>query len=196
VDRTVPETPLSLGYRLGVGFADSGPLESLPLPAGLFGRYVLSPSWSVGLSVDFLEGEVDGLAARAGLSPAAAEEDEALVASTQVSLWAERSLWRDGEHLIFGRAGIAAGWLDFDDARGSLAGGGTYQVQTESERETIGLVGLGYRYDLPGNWEIEFVGQYEHHRSNWRFVDVGSGANGRVGDYGLASLLIGIGYRF
>lgn len=194
--RSAPATPLWVGYRTGFGSSHSGPLVELPLPAGLYARYELDPDWSVGLGIDLFEGELEGEARALGLDPASAEADEAITDLTEITLWAERMLWREGDHQVFGKLGAGVGRVHSDGARGALAGGGTFDLQVEGRSENLGLVGLGYRYAVSERWAFEVVGQYEAHDADWRIVDRDSSASAPVGDYRLLTFLLGFAYHF
>lgn len=86
--------------------------------------------------------------------------------------------------------------VDMDDADGSAAGGGSFDIETDAGTEFVLLGGVGLMQRLGDNWSARYEFTYEYHEGGWDVRDRVSGNTGEIDDYDIYGLRIGMSRRF
>lgn len=73
--------------------------------------------------------------------------------------------------------------VDVDDVKGAVAGGGQYDIKTDTDTEYIPALALGLRYLLGKSWEAEISGRYSYHITDWKITDRISGNACSIDNY-------------
>ena len=186
-----------LGARGILTAADGEPANDIP-GLGLFGHYRLGDRWSLGFAVDQTEYDFEeparivGLRQDPGLDPI-----DVVAEATVVSVWLQRNYDRPGGRTTwFWGAGLGVASVDVPDARGSLAGPGTFDIRTEVDSEIILSLLAGVQRRLGSRAFLEFAVRADQHFADWQLTDRNSGATGAIDDYLAYGAHFGIGFRF
>lgn len=187
-----------LGYRGGVQLGDGEPSNDIPTPVGVFARYRLNEDWLLHGAIEHGAGDFETPHELLGIAQDPAEADiDADTTWTSVMLWAEREYtWPDSRNELFWLAGGGFSSVDADDASGPVAGGGTFNVESDVGTELLASVGGGYRRRLGESWALEALVRYDYHLTDWEIRDTVSAVTGSVDDYNTWALLFGLSYRF
>ncbi len=184
-----------LGVRGILTAADGEPANDIP-GFGVFGHYRLNDRWSLGLAVDQTEYDFEEPARIVGLLQDQTLEPIDVVAEAMVvSLWLQRDYARDRVTWFWG-AGLGLASIDVPDARGPLAGPGTFDIRTEADSELIASLAAGILRRLGNRWFLEFALRADQHFADWKLTDRVSGATGAIDDYLALGGHLGIGFRF
>lgn len=198
----LPEAPaqaqrFDVGLRGIITVADGEPANDIP-GFGLFGHYRLNDRWSLGLAVDQTEYDFEEPARIVGL-----QQDpnippvDVLAEATVLSAWLQRNYERAGGRVVwFWGAGLGLASIDVPDARGPLAGPGTFDIQTEADSEVIVSLTAGVHRRLGARWFLEFALRADQHLADWKLRDRSSGATGAIDDYLALGGSLGLGFRF
>jgi len=124
-------------------------------------------------------------------------EIDAVGTMTMLSVIAERRFALDSDSWSgFWNLGAGINDIDMDDADGAIRGGGTYDIETDIDTELILLGGVGLLQQIGENWTGRYQLTAEHHSGDWDIRDRISGATGKIDDYAIYGLRIGLSYRF
>jgi hypothetical protein len=186
-----------IGVHLGTMLGDGVPANDMP-GYGIFGLYRLNDRWSVGLGVDRTEFDYEEPARQLGipLDPADPPVDpkaEMTIFSALVERTFEAS--RPGREWFLGAA-VGVADTDVPDVTGPTATGGTFEIDTEVDREVIVSLRGGVRQQFGERWFAAFTLRAEEHFAAWEVEDRISGATARHDDYFTYGGFLGIGYRF
>ncbi len=188
------EDKLKIGARFGILVADGEPANDMPF-YGVYGSYLLSPDWYLGVGVDFFDFDFERPYRVLGLQSTIVKD--APVSNTVISAWIEREFGQDSQALkSFALAGIGFGMLDVDDLRGDVSGGGTYNITTDGGTEVIPFIGAGLRHSLTKRIDVEITARAEYHVGGWDVKDLNSGLTASVDDYLGYGAYVGLAYRF
>ncbi len=187
----------NLGVRGVLMAADGEPANDIP-GFGVFGRYHLSDRWSLGLSVDQTEYDFEQPALVLGLQQdPSIEPVDVLAEATVISAWLQRDYKRAGGRTTwFWGAGLGLASIDVPDAKGPLAGSGSFDIQTDADAEVIASLTAGVIRRLGQRWFLEFALRADQHFADWKLTDRVSGATGAIDDYLALGGQLGIGFRF
>ena len=190
------ERRFDLGVRGIITAADGEPANDIP-GFGVFGHYRFNDRWSLGVAVDQTEYDFEQPARILGL-----EQDpdlppiDVVAEATVVSAWLQRNHARGGRTTWFWGAGLGFASVDVPDARGPLAGPGTFDIQTEADTEIIASLLAGVQWRLGGRWFLEFALRGDQHFADWQLMDRNSGRTATIDDYFAYGGHLGIGFRF
>ncbi len=185
------------GVRIGLGLAAGVPANDMP-GQGVFGHYRLTDHWALGLALDTTEFDFEEPAKRLRL-PVGPDDEvvDTKAKATIVSAWLERRFPRDrsrGEWFVGSGLGVSS--LDVPDARGSLPGGGSFDIVTDGGTEYLVTALGGRRYRLGNRWSIELGLRAEQHFADWKLEDRVSGATRTIDDYFAYGAHLGFSIRF
>lgn len=185
---------LKIGARYGIFAANGEPANDMPF-YGVYGSYLLSPDWYLGVGVDSFEFDFERPYRVLGLqSPI---EKDAPVSNTVISAWIEREFGQDSKAWkSFALAGIGFGMTDVDDLQGDVSGGGTYNITTDGGTEIIPFIGAGLRHIVTKRLEVEIAARADYHIGGWDVKDRNSGLTASVDDYMAYGAYVGLAYRF
>ena len=79
---------------------------------------------------------------------------------------------------------------------GPVEGGGTFDIETNTDTELIVLGSLGAIQRLGENWSIRYTATAELHDADWKVRDRMSGNTGSISDYNIYGIRVGMTYRF
>jgi hypothetical protein len=189
------ECRLDLGLRLNAVGASGKPSNDIP-GAGVFGRTCLNEQWRIGLYLDH-SSTFDVERPYESLGLAGDSEVDAKGTSTAFTVTLERLYSRPESRLQwFWAAGGGFGVVDVDDARGTLVGGGTYDIQQEVDGEWLLTLSGGPRWLFGEDWSVEAALRLDWHMTDWTVVDRVSGASASIDDYLVRGVHVGVAYRF
>lgn len=188
---------IEIGLRFGTMLGSGVPANDMP-GYGIFGIYHLNERWALGLSVDRSDFDYEEPARRLGLPiDPAAEPIDAKAEATIVTVSVLRSLSPPQAHREWYVGGsVGMNFLDVPDVTGPLATGGTFDIVTETDRETIVTLFGGVRQNFGEHWFAQFTLRAAEHFAAWEPLDRISGAETRHDDYFAYGGYLGFGYRF
>jgi hypothetical protein len=116
---------------------------------------------------------------------------------TMLAAALERRYTRPGRRLEW-YWGVSAGFANVDvaDARGPLAGGGTFDIAQDVGTELVAGAAGGFRLALGRSWGFDFDLRLEQHFTDWQVTDRVSGRTGELDDYLVQGGRFGLSYRF
>lgn len=165
---------------------------------GIYGRYNWTKKWHLGLSIDYLSGDFEQPYRKLGIP--STKINDANMTNIIISVWGEREFTPGSDALQRLRpyiaGGIGVGLVDVDDVRGSVDGGGQYDITTDAGTEYIPAFAAGFRYLLGESWEAEIAGRYSYHIADWQVKDRVSGSVGKIDNYSTYGFYLGVGFRF
>lgn len=185
------------GFRYSVLNGGGKPAADMP-NLGLVGHYSFGSSWRIGFAVDKVEFDFEGPVEYLGLQQdAAVPTVDSKVSGVLVSAWARqdrplgarRASW-------FWSAGLGVSSASAKDARGPLAGGGSFDVQTDTGTDFIATGAAGIRWRLSQNWRLDVAARVDHHLADWTIVDRVSGRTASVGSFTAPGAHVGFFRRF
>jgi hypothetical protein len=189
---TIAQERFDLGARGYLALADGEPANDIP-GFGLFGHYRMSDRWALGFGVDLTEYDFEQPAKLLGLTQdPSVEVIDAKAEGTTFTVWAERTV---GSAWFVG-AGAGFASIDVPDARGPLAGGGTFDIATDGGTEIIATVLAGRRFRFGQHWGAELAAHAEQHFADWQIKDRVSGREGSIDDYTSYGAYGGLLFRF
>ncbi len=86
--------------------------------------------------------------------------------------------------------------VDVDDVEGPVAGGGTYNIETDVDTELILIGNIGWINRLGDHWSARYEITAEYHATDWEMRDRVSGNTGSIDDYSVYGFRVGMSYRF
>jgi hypothetical protein len=186
-----------IGVHLGTMLGDGVPANDMP-GYGIYGLYRLNDRWSVGLGIDRTEFDYEEPARILGIpldpdDPPVDPKAEMTIYSALVERTFDAS--REGRQWFLGAA-IGVADTDVPDVTGPTATDGTFDIDSEVDRELIVSLRGGVRQHFGGRWFMQFTLRGEQHFAAWELEDRNSGATARHGDYFAWGGFLGIGYRF
>ncbi len=98
--------------------------------------------------------------------------------------------------IAFWNLGAGFGEIDLDNATGDIRGGGSYDIETDVDTEVILTGSAGWMQQLGEHWSARYALSAEHHSGDWELRDRTSGKTGKIDDYALYGLRLGMNYRF
>jgi len=179
------------GIRGGVTLGDGIPSNDMPY-GGAFGRYRLGDQWLVGVGVDRFEFDFEQPANVVGIDPTAIVD--ALATEYVVNAWVERELTAGTGLTPFLGAGIGIGFVNVDDAVGTVGGGGAFRLTTDAGTEFIPSALGGIRYGGSAFAELGLHADYRF--TTWDVTDEVSGATGSIDDYFTYGAHIAVAWKF
>ena len=186
-----------VGARGSIMLSDGEPANDVP-GYGLFARWRWSERWAIGASVDRVEYDFEQPARLLGLQQDPnLDAIDALATATVVGVWVQRdSSAPSGRWSWFWGGGLAVASVDVPDARGPVAGGGTFDIRTEPNLEVIASILGGVQWRISRRLFLEVAARVEEHFADWEVTDRVSGLTGSVGSYFAYGGCIGGGVRF
>jgi hypothetical protein len=182
------------GVRFNALAGDGEPSNDM-LGAGIYGHYRLNKNWLVGAGLDFSDFDFERPHKIIGITPVATTDADA--SSTTVSVWIERRYDRPGKRFgWFWTAGAGFSSVDVDDITGPTAGGGTFNITTDADTETLLLGSVGLRYRFAQKWTWQGALRIEQHFADWKVFDRVSGRVDTVDDYTVKGLHFGVERSF
>jgi hypothetical protein len=172
------------GVRLNLSLADGEPANDIP-GYGVVGHWRPNERWALGLALDVAEYDFEEPAKLLGIvQDPAVEVIDAKADGTALSLWFERTLGAPGPrgHWFWG-AGVGFAAVDVPDARGPVAGGGTFDVETDAGTEIVASLLAGRRFRFGERTALDFTLHLDQHFADWKVRDRISGRTGSVDDY-------------
>jgi len=124
-------------------------------------------------------------------------EIDAVGTMTILTVVAERRYMLESRGWIaFWNLGAGFGEIDLDNAAGDIRGGGSYDIETDVDTEVILTGSAGWMQQLGEHWSARYAFSAEHHSGDWELRDRTSGSTGKIDDYELYGLRLGLNYRF
>jgi hypothetical protein len=186
-----------IGAHFGTMLGDGVPANDMP-GYGIYGLYRLNERWSVGLGIDRTDFDYEEPARILGIpldpdDPPVDPKAEMTIYSALIERTFDAS--REGREWFLGAA-IGVADTDVPDVTGPTATGGTFDIDSEVDRELIISLRGGVRQHFGERWFMQFSLRAEQHFAAWELEDRISGATGRHEDYFAYGGFLGIGYRF
>jgi hypothetical protein len=186
-----------IGVHLGTMLGDGVPANDMP-GYGIYGLYRLNDRWSVGLGIDRTEFDYEEPARILGIpldpdDPPVDPKAEMTIYSALVERTFDAS--REGRQWFLGAA-IGVADTDVPDVTGPTATDGTFDIDSEVDRELIVSLRGGVRQHFGERWFIQFTLRGEQHFAAWELEERNSGATARHDDYFAYGGFLGIGDRF
>lgn len=181
--------------RLNIVAGDGEPSNDIP-GIGLAIHRKISNEWYLGINIDHsplfdfedTAGLVDGL-----------DEDgivDADSSHTMITVVGERRYEMDSAGWTwFWNLGGGINEVDVDDVDGPLSGGGTYDIETDVDTETILIGNVGWIQRLGDTWSARYEITAEYHSADWEMTDKISGNTGDIDDYSVYGFRLGLTYR-
>lgn len=182
------------GFELGTGV----PANDMVV-VGVFSHYKLKNGLLLGGAIDLADYDFERAAKVMGITQdeVANSTIDAKTSVKNISFWLEnRNQINLSPSEWYWRAGLGVGLVDADDLAGPVLGGGTFNITTDGGTEFLALAGLGYRYKFGDKWTLDSYLGITEHFADWKLTDTVSTTTGSVGNYGTASLLIGLDHSF
>lgn len=189
------ESRFDVGVRGVVLIGDGVPSNDM-LGYGIVGRWVFRESWRLGVAIDTVEFDYETPYRVLGIE--STEEIDTVNEFTRVSLVAER-------HFSFGESpwswflAAEAGFASIDvggNAVGVTPGGQPFEIATDADDELHFAVGAGLRRSFGDHLAVDAVVTLQHHTTDYRLVDLASGATGSIGSQSPYGLTLGLHYTF
>jgi len=176
------EKKIMIGPRIGLLGVTDGPTDDF-VTLGVAGRYRVNNNWLIGAAVDYTEFDLQRPYQYLGLNSLGSHDASA--SNTIISAFAEREFDSDLQNNIkpFITGGLGIGLTNVEDVRGKLAGGGTYNIDTDGGTEIIPSLGVGIRFNLGNQWKLEVGARADYHIADWNINDKTSGRSSSVDDY-------------
>jgi hypothetical protein len=191
------EDRFDIGARLDLPHADGEPANDIP-GYGLFGHYRWDDRWALGFALDVAEYDFEEPARLLGITQdPAVDVVDAKADGTTLSAWFERTLGEPGSkgHWYWG-AGLGLASVDVPDARGPVAGGGTFDIETDAGTEVVVTLLGGRRFRFGDRWALDLTLHLDEHFAEWEVVDRVSGRTGTIDDYFTYGGNLGLAFRF
>ena len=164
---------------------------------GVYGHYTWAQGWLLGAGLDQMFDDFESPARILRIiQPVGSAVVDAPAAATNLTAWIERRYEAGARGAWYWQAGVGVGRVSADDVTGPVQGGGTYRITTDADTELLLLGGLGYRYRIAGNWNLNSSVGLNYHFADWQVRDLNSGAIGNVGNYAAYTIRLGIDYSF
>lgn len=192
---TAADGKFDFGFRTDLGLGSGVPTNDI-VGYSLYGHYKLNDRWNVGFGFDHSP-EFDFEGTPAILELTTPEVSDAKGTSITVSGWIERVYQRpEGHFEWFWNAGLGLNSVDMKDVAGPLAGGGTYDIKTDTGSEFQAMVGVGARRWFGDSWGLELAIHRDQHFADWKLTDRVSAATGTINDYSINTINFGFLKKF
>jgi len=187
---------LELSAHLNLVGSSGKPTNDV-LGVGVVLHQKISEGWYLGYGLDY-SSKFDFERPNNLLDIKSETETDAVGSMTMVSLVAERRFELEADGWSgFWNLGAAFNEVDLDNAEGNIrGGGGTFDIETDVDTEFVLLGSAGWMQQIGKNLSARYTLAAEHHSGDWDVRDVVSGATGKIGDYALYGLRVGLTYRF
>lgn len=97
----------------------------------------------------------------------------------------------------FWGAGLGFSSVDVDDVIGPTDAGGTFNIKTDVDTETVLMGSIGYRYPFANSqWSLQGALRIEQHLADWEVFDRVSGRVDNIDDYTVWGIHFGIERSF
>lgn len=189
---------MELGARLNIVGSDGTPTNDM-LGYGLVGHYQLTQEWYVGFTLDISpKFDFERTAAVVGIIQDPAVKDiDSVGDSTALTGFIERRYPSESGSLQwFWNVGLGFANVDFDNASGPVQGGGTFDITTNADTETLITSSIGMQQRINDNWSARYAFSYDQHLADWTVTDNISSATAKVSDYGIYGIRVGMNYAF
>ena len=96
----------------------------------------------------------------------------------------------------FWTLGVGQNDVTVDNVSGPLENnGGTFDIDTTVETETVVLAGLGFTQRLSDGVALNYQLRVNRHKGEWKFTDSVSGRTGTIDSYTTRGIAFGIIFR-
>lgn len=193
----VAEAPWDAGLRYAVVNGGGKPTADMP-NVGVAAHYAFHPSWRAGFGVDKVEFDLEGPAEYLGLEQdPGVDTIDSKVKGVLVTAWVRQDV-RLGTSPVtwFWSAGLGVSAADAEDVSGPLAGGGTFDVRTDTGSDWMGTVTTGIGWGFAKRWRLDAALRYDHYLADWTFLDRTSGATATLDTFSAPGAQLAIVYRF
>ena len=163
------------------------------------GHYQYSEAWYLGVAIDYSPSfDFERTAQSVGLQQDPnVDPIDAIGTHLMISAFAERRYPNSsGDIEYFWSLGAGINDIDMDDVQGPLAGGGSFNISTETDTELVIISSIGLQQKINKNWSARYAFSVDHHFADWKVKDNISGNTGSIDDYGIYGLRLGLGYQF
>ena len=155
----------------------------------------LSDEWYLGINLDHSP-EFDFEEPSNLLRIQSAEVADAVGSMTMITVVGERRYPQSDDWTLFWHLGGGFAEVDMDNVGGDVAGGGTYDIATDVDTEFILIASVGWLQSLRKNWSARYEITAESHNGGWDVRDEISGNEGKIDEYGVYGLRLGMTYHF
>lgn len=163
---------------------------------GVLARWEFRDSWYLGVALDSVTFDYETPYRVLGIS--SVEEIDPSNEFIRASVLVERRYQRpDSPWAWFWTVGAGFASIDVgSNAAGTTPGGQDFEIVTEAEDELHFIVGGGLRRSFGRNWALEGTLTLQHHVTDYRLVDLVSGATGSIDSQTPYGVTLGISYTF
>ena len=155
----------------------------------------LSDEWYLGINLDHSpEFDFEEPSNLVGIR--STEVVDAVGSMTMITVVGERRYPQSEDWTLFWQVGGGFAEIDMDNADGDVFGGGTYDIATDIDTEFIIIAGFGGLQTLGKNWSARYEVTAESHNGGWDMTESVTGNTGKIDEYGVYGIRIGMTYRF
>ena len=155
----------------------------------------LSEDWYLGFNLDHSP-EFDFEEPSNLVDVRSTEVVDAVGSMLMITVVAERRYVQSDDWTLFWQAGGGFAEIDMDNAEGDVVGGGTYDIETDIDTELIIIAGVGALQNLSKNWSARYEFTAESHQGGWDLTENVSGNTGKIDEYGIYGIRLGMTYLF
>lgn len=188
-----------VGLRANVVLAKGEPSNDIP-GFGIISRHRLNDEWWLGFDLNVSNKfDFERPWKSVGLRQGEGETIDAVGSSVMLSVLAERRHASAGSNKTwFWNAGLGINSLDIEDVSGPTADGGTFDIKTDADIETVLLGGIGllHRFSDSGRWSARYELAVEYRFADWKVEDRVSGNTGKIDSYHTIGPRFGLNYMF
>jgi hypothetical protein len=184
-----------VGLRGLVIIGDGEPANDM-IGYGAIGRLELGDPWYLAVALDSVAFDYETPYRILGID--SVEEIDPKNEFTRLSIAVERRYGRpDSPWGWYWTAGAGYAFVDVgENAAGVTPGGQAFEIATTAEDEWHVIAGAGLRRSLGQNWTLDAALTLQHHTTDYRLVDLVSGAMGSTGSQTPYGVALGVSYGF
>ena len=184
-----------LSARLNIVGSTGTPTNDM-LGYGLMYHRKLNDDWYLGISLDHSP-EFDVETPNDLFDIDSVNETDAVGSMTMLTAVAERRYAMESSNWSwFWNLGLGVADYDFDNAKGGIEGGGSFDIKVESDTEAVVLGGIGLMQRLGENWSARYELGFEQHFADWKVTNEVTGDTDSYDDFTVTGARLGLNYRF
>lgn len=184
------------GLNLQIMTGIDGPSNDI-ISIGLEGKRMLRNRWFISFNLDHNpKSDFERPGRKLNLLPTTV--NDAPYDSTMLSVYGGKEYGSRSRKLNwFWATGLGINSIgSVDNASGALQGGGTYNIVTKADTETIVSLKGGMKHKLSNDWAMNYTLKIDRHLADWKVRDTVSGLTTTLGDYTTIGVTVGVSRKF
>ncbi|MCW8956464.1 MAG: outer membrane beta-barrel protein [Gammaproteobacteria bacterium] len=188
---------LSIGAHANIVGGRGKPSNDI-LGIGIIANYSVSNQWFMDIELIYSEADFERPWKPLGLVQDPTEKTiDAVFTSTALLFHFGQNIQMESKTLKgYWTAGIGFNSVDVEDVTGPLDGGGTFNIITDPDTETLIGLKTGIRQRLGDNWSANYALRFDYHLADWKVTDTISATTTSIGNYSTYGFLVGVTRKF